>query len=305
MGLQVTEVRDDRSFDHRDSLFDDIRRFRFTPQRGGYMRTRALQLGEVRVAEVSSAGHDIEVGSVGGASFIVPQSGRIHVRTAATGAEARAGGSLFVGPGDRETQVRADEARPFRALIAIAPGPRRLTETSAVGMQANHGAAANLGDFLRYVIGSAEHSDNMLTRPTALAAAEALIRDGMAALDDLSMTSLVSDAIDSAARHVRAAEEYIRAHAESPLTVEAIASAVGIGVRSLHLAFRRHRETTPRALLENVRMELARARLLAPSQGMTVTDAALESGFVHLGRFAVAYRHRFGESPSETLRRAR
>jgi AraC-like DNA-binding protein len=36
-----------------------------------------------------------------------------------------------------------------------------------------------------------------------------------------------------------------------------------------------------------------------------VSDAALDSGFVHLGRFAVAYRRRYGESPSETLRRTR
>jgi AraC-like DNA-binding protein len=34
-----------------------------------------------------------------------------------------------------------------------------------------------------------------------------------------------------------------------------------------------------------------------------VTDAALESGLVHLGRFSVTYASRFGESPSATLRR--
>jgi AraC-like DNA-binding protein len=305
MGLHVTEIRDDRGYSNRDSLFDDIRHFRFTPRRGGFMRTRSLQLGDIRVAEVSSAGHDIAIGGVGGQSFIAPQSGRIRVETARLQADARAGGALFVGPGDRETHVRADEARAFRALVAIAPGARRAAPASAFGMPANHTAAGNLGDFLRYVIDTVAQPGNVLTRPAALAAAEALIRDGMAALDDLFIPSLVSDAADAAARHVRAAEEYIRAHAEAPLTVEAIASAAGIGVRSLHLAFRRHRETTPRALLEEVRMELARARLLAPSEGMTVTDAALESGFVHLGRFAVAYRHRFGESPSETLRLAR
>ena len=33
----------------------------------------------------------------------------------------------------------------------------------------------------------------------------------------------------------------------------------------------------------------------------SVTDIALRCGFTHLGRFSVAYRTRFGESPSETL----
>jgi AraC-like DNA-binding protein len=36
-----------------------------------------------------------------------------------------------------------------------------------------------------------------------------------------------------------------------------------------------------------------------------VTAVALRWGFGHLGQFAADYRARFGELPSETLRRAR
>jgi transcriptional regulator GlxA family with amidase domain len=36
-----------------------------------------------------------------------------------------------------------------------------------------------------------------------------------------------------------------------------------------------------------------------------VTRVALGLGFGHVGRFAALYRQAFGESPSETLRRAR
>jgi transcriptional regulator GlxA family with amidase domain len=35
----------------------------------------------------------------------------------------------------------------------------------------------------------------------------------------------------------------------------------------------------------------------------TVASVAHRWGFAHLGRFATAYRTRFGQSPSETLRR--
>jgi AraC-like DNA-binding protein len=43
---------------------------------------------------------------------------------------------------------------------------------------------------------------------------------------------------------------------------------------------------------------------VAAEPGTTVTSVALDSGFAHLGRFAAAYRHHYGESPSETLRLA-
>jgi transcriptional regulator GlxA family with amidase domain len=35
----------------------------------------------------------------------------------------------------------------------------------------------------------------------------------------------------------------------------------------------------------------------------TVSDAAGRCGFLHLGRFSVQYREKFGETPSATLRR--
>jgi AraC-like DNA-binding protein len=51
--------------------------------------------------------------------------------------------------------------------------------------------------------------------------------------------------------------------------------------------------------LELARNELARA---GPDRG-SVTSVALAHGFGSLSRFAADYKSRFGESPSETIRR--
>jgi transcriptional regulator GlxA family with amidase domain len=54
--------------------------------------------------------------------------------------------------------------------------------------------------------------------------------------------------------------------------------------------------------LKTVRLDKARRDLQASHQSLTtVATVALRHGNMHLGRFSVHYRARFGESPKETL----
>ena len=57
--------------------------------------------------------------------------------------------------------------------------------------------------------------------------------------------------------------------------------------------------------LRNARFERARTALLRAEPEESVTDIAAAWGFTHLGRFAIEYRRRFGERPSDTIRRHR
>lgn len=104
---------------------------------------------------------------------------------------------------------------------------------------------------------------------------------------------------------VRAAYEFVHHNAHLPIGPNDIAQAVGLSVRSLQLALRRYREITPTALLNGVRLEHVHSQLhAADSEDESVAGIAREWGFVHLGRFASAYRARYGEFPNETLRQA-
>jgi len=103
----------------------------------------------------------------------------------------------------------------------------------------------------------------------------------------------------------RRLEDVVRSRDESSLRVDDLASALGVSVRTVSRVFARHRGVPPISYLRVLRLGRVRERLLAATPGETVTSAALDFGFEHLGRFADVYRRCFGERPSETLRRGR
>ena len=91
---------------------------------------------------------------------------------------------------------------------------------------------------------------------------------------------------------------------EQPPSVESLATAVGTTRRTLLNAFQETFGTTPSRYILARRLNGAR-RDLNYGESDTVTDAALDYGFEHFGRFAYHYRTLFGETPSTTLKRAR
>ena len=96
---------------------------------------------------------------------------------------------------------------------------------------------------------------------------------------------------------------FLEAHPHQPLYLTGICAAIGVAERTLRAACERHLGMGPIRYLTLRRMHLVRRALLhsEPSTA-TVTQILTDHGFWELGRFSVAYRMLFGESPSETLR---
>lgn len=105
-------------------------------------------------------------------------------------------------------------------------------------------------------------------------------------------------------RAVRRAEAFIAEHACEPLRLADIADAAGVPVRTLLDSFQRCHDVTPMQRVREARLQRSRERLMRAAEHERVADIALDCGFVHLGRFANAYRETFGETPSDTLRAA-
>ncbi len=103
-------------------------------------------------------------------------------------------------------------------------------------------------------------------------------------------------------RHVRRAQDYLQAHAHEPICVDRLAEVAGVSVRSLYAGFKEFLGVSPMHYLRDLRMERVRTELLGGEAG-NVAGIALRWGFAHLGRFSTEYKQRYGESPSQTLRR--
>lgn len=98
----------------------------------------------------------------------------------------------------------------------------------------------------------------------------------------------------------------MHANSDEPLSMQEIAQVLGVSLRSLQLAFAEvYGGLSPRDVLNRIRLEKARARLLAADGNAQITTIAMDSGLFHLGRFSQAYARAFGEKPSETLLRRR
>ncbi len=106
-------------------------------------------------------------------------------------------------------------------------------------------------------------------------------------------------------RDVARALEWSRGHLHEPLDLRALARIAGVPPRTLEAHFARFLGQTPLGWLRQARLAHARRALLGSRGRASVSQVALDSGFGQLGRFAAQYCRRFGELPSETLRRIR
>jgi transcriptional regulator GlxA family with amidase domain len=99
-------------------------------------------------------------------------------------------------------------------------------------------------------------------------------------------------------------EEYLEANPNTPLHLSEVCAAIGVAERTLRAACEEHLGMGPIRYLTLRRMHLVRHALRqAAPDAKTVTQVATEHGFCELGRFAVAYRQMFDESPVATLRK--
>jgi AraC-like DNA-binding protein len=107
------------------------------------------------------------------------------------------------------------------------------------------------------------------------------------------------------ARMLRRLEEVLVGNSGQPLYMAELCAQVGASYWTLRDCCLEYLGISPKHYLWLRRMHLARRALrCANAETTTVTEIATDYGFWELGRFSVAYRTLFGETPSTTLHRA-
>ncbi len=172
----------------------------------------------------------------------------------------------------------------------------------AMSMQ---GSGTSWGGVVQTLLDVAERSRAGTQSPLLAAELENMVMTTLLLAQPHSYSDELLDEQPAAStRTVRQAIEVMHSQPAAGLTVPVIAEQVGVSERSLQSAFRSQLGTSPSAYLRDMRLERAHDALLATSpQERSVSQIGVESGFVHLGRFARTYRERFGENPSQTIRR--
>ncbi len=264
---------------------------------GAAVRIDADDLGDCYLVEVP----------LGGASQVT--SGRQSVvadRTTAVVLSPDDPLAVRRAPGSPQLILNIDRAVLEAHLQRMVNGRIRQRLGFSLGMALDSPAGRTWLNLVNLLRGETENGGTLLGEPVALAHLQALLMTHLL----LSQPNTYSDALhtrESAPppKTIRRALEIIETRAAEALTVADIAAEVHVSVRVLQDGFRRHLGCSPTEQLRATRLDQARRALLEGDPATTtVTTVALRWGFLHLGRFAVEYRRRFGESPSATLRGA-
>lgn len=102
---------------------------------------------------------------------------------------------------------------------------------------------------------------------------------------------------------LRRAKTYMLENLAEPITLTDLARVAGCSLRSLQSGFKAHFGCSPMQYLRKQRLGYAHFLLQSLPADHLVSSVAYDCGFTHLGRFSIAYRKAFGQSPKETLER--
>jgi AraC-like DNA-binding protein len=202
-------------------------------------------------------------------------------------------GSMSLEPADL---AAAGEAIVGRELLPATFAGSLAPPTPALSrLRELHEAAGNL----------AKTAPDILAKPEVARAMEQALVEAMVFCLADSRSGEMRDVSRHRARLMRRLEEVLMANPEEPIYMAELSAQVGASYWTLRNCCLEYLGMSPKRYLWLRRINLARRALQSANpERTTVTEIASDYGFWEFGRFSVAYRSLFGESPSAALRRS-
>ena len=167
-----------------------------------------------------------------------------------------------------------------------------------------NGPGGMLNRMMNYLVYELEHNDQVLKNPGFSKSYDHMLLTALLSLPHNQRESLYVDrGYQVAPGLVHRAEEYMRAHIEHSISILDLLRICECSRSVLFSAFSNARGYTPMEFLTEQRLQSARDKLLNQRKKASVSSIAIDCGFIHLGRFSQIYRKRFGERPSDTLKK--
>jgi AraC-like DNA-binding protein len=209
-------------------------------------------------------------------------------------------------PEDSEVLVlRTSLSALFAHLEKLTARHHRGTLLFDHNIDLTNGPGAMLKRTIEYVVNEIEHNDHVIKTPSLLKGLDHLLLTTLLFLPHNKRENFFkSHKREVATDLVKCAEEYMRAHLEEAISILDLLHICNCSRSVLFSAFSTSRGYTPMEFLTEQRFHRAHEKLLKARLEESVTDIALDCGFNHFGRFPQLYRKRFGELPSETLRKS-
>ncbi|WP_323122022.1 anthranilate 1,2-dioxygenase regulatory protein AndR [Burkholderia alba] len=272
---------------------------RHGPSHMDFVRLGGLGLGAIAFGDAMH----VSVDAVDGYYLLMfCLSGHARVRAMGRTVDVDRRTGVLCAPGEPfDAQLSADceqfVLRIDAAALATLTGDATATLDPVIGVDS--AALSSWMQQLMLVARSPALLDSANANPRVASRLEHLLLDLL--IDGHPPVSASARRHDPAPGFVRRAQDYIDTHFGQPLQLADIAQAAGAPERTLRDGFLQFRGVSPMQYLRQIRLEHARDLLRAAAPERRIADIALDCGFTHLGRFAIAYRERFGELPSATI----
>jgi AraC-like DNA-binding protein len=276
-----------------------------------------IQLGPLTVGQLSYASPLIlAVAEIDAYHVSMPTTGRMQARHGGHEVLADPSTAAVFGPGkpvytvhdgnSAELAIKIERAALEQELAGLLGHPVEGPIDLPPAMDVSTGPSHSWSRLVRLLRDELAHPESLIYQPLIAEQLRSSVLSGLLmSLSHRYHDELTGPVAAGPPRAIRRVVEAIHAEPEKPFTVADLAAIAGTSVRSLQEGFRRHLGCAPMVYLQQERLLRAHESLRrADPVRVTVAAIAHRWGFAHLGRFASAYRRRFGVPPSETLRSA-